>query len=390
MKTRIAAIAVLVIVGIGAIAFVLAPRSSSGSTSYLTATVERGDVTADVAATGTISPTEQYGLAFGTPARLIDDEAAPNSETTWPVAEVSVTVGDRVTKDQVLATADTADLEAELELATLDRRAANNQLLSARDALEDAEDSGTTAQIRQARISYYNAQAGHKRAVSAERDLKADIAEAVIRSPIDGVVTSVDVVAGSDAPSGDAIVVAAPTMQVETDVVESDISAISVGQDATVTIDALGEDVTGTVASIGLAADDASQSGIVSFPVTISIADVPAALRAGMTADVTIVTASVSDVLSIPTAALNGGLGAYTVGVLGADGVPVDRVVQVGLVTGGRTEITDGLAEGEVVVTGTLTEPQGFFGTDGGGFGGPGGGGQRPVVVQSGPGAGND
>jgi macrolide-specific efflux system membrane fusion protein len=108
-----------------------------------------------------------------------------------------------------------------------------------------------------------------------------------------------------------------------------------------------------------------------------------------MTADVTIVTAIVEDVLSVPSAALNGGLDGYTVQVIGVDGLPVERVVEVGLVTEQRAEIRSGLAEGEVVVTGTLSEQQGIFG-GGGGFVGPGGGGGRPVVVQNGPGPGND
>jgi hypothetical protein len=56
-------------------------------------------------------------------------------------------------------------------------------------------------------------------------------------------------------------------------------------------------------------------------------------------------------------------------------------------VTDSRTEITDGLAEGEVVVTGTLNERQGIFG-GGGGFVGTGGGPGRTVQIER-PGGGD-
>ena len=388
MKLKIAVIVGLVVLGVAAIAFVVAPQGDTSAATYLTSTVERGDVTDEVAATGSIATTARYGLAFGSAARLITDDAAgPTSQTTWPVVEVSIAVGDRVAKDQVLATADTADLQTELDIATADLRAAGNDLAIAKDALETAEEDGTTDEIRRARSSYHSARSRYERARQARTDLIETIAGAEIRSPIDGVVAAVDIAPGADAPTGDAIVVVATTLQVETDVVEGDIVSLSVGQPATITIDAVGEEVAGAVSTISLAADSASQSGIVSFPVTVTITDPPATLREGMTAEVTIVTEQVTDVLSIPTAALEGGLGTYTVQVLGADGTPVSRVVSVGLVTDARTEITDGLVEGEVVVTGTLSDQQGFPGAGSGTFvGRPGGGGGRDVQIVGPPG----
>lgn len=374
MKRKIAAIVGLAAIGIGAIALVVAPRGEASDTTYLTATVERGDVVDEVATTGSIGVTASYGLAFGSPARLLEDGSPerPSAQTTWPVATVAVAAGDRVTKDQVLATADTADLRADLEIATADWRAARADYLLAEADYEDAQEDGTTAEIRRARSAYYGALSRYEKAGQARDELAATIAGAEIRSPIDGIVTDVAIEAGLDAPNGDAMVVASPTLEVETDVVESDIAELAIGQQATITVDAIDAELSGRVAEIGLAAADASQTGIASFPVTIAISDAPAALREGMTADVTIATASADDVLSIPTAALESGLGGYTVLVLGADGVPVTRSVEVGLVTDSRAQVSGGLTEGETVVTGTLSERQGLPG--GGTFVGPGGG----------------
>jgi macrolide-specific efflux system membrane fusion protein len=102
-----------------------------------------------------------------------------------------------------------------------------------------------------------------------------------------------------------------------------------------------------------------------------------------MSADVTIVTASASGVLTIPSRALSGTGGSYAVRLVGADGSVQTRSVTVGLVTDSLAEIKSGLAAGDAVVTGTSsTSTLGTGGTgtgrggfNGGAFGGPPGGG---------------
>jgi macrolide-specific efflux system membrane fusion protein len=103
-----------------------------------------------------------------------------------------------------------------------------------------------------------------------------------------------------------------------------------------------------------------------------------------MTADVTITIDSVTNVLTVPAAALRGTAGAYTVLTLDATGTPVAQPVQVGLVTNTTAEIKGGLSAGQQVVTGvntaqtTTTTTTGGAGGLGGGLGVPGGGGGRP------------
>ena len=99
----------------------------------------------------------------------------------------------------------------------------------------------------------------------------------------------------------------------------------------------------------------------------------------------TITTASVSNVLTIPSEALAGTVGNYSVRIMGASGVPESRQVTVGLVTSTLAEIKSGLAAGDTVVTGTTaaraattTTRNNQGGFRGGGLGGgnvPGGGG---------------
>jgi RND family efflux transporter MFP subunit len=212
-------------------------------------------------------------------------------------------------------------------------------------------------------------------------NLRTQIREARIVAPIDGTITAVDLAPGSDS-TGTAFTIASSTYDVTADVAESDISSVSMGQDATVTVAAIDAAIQGKVSAIAPAASSSSgSSGVVSFPVTVTLTGAPGALRPGMTTDVTIVSASADNVLTIPSEALRGSTGSYRVQVLGADGVPVSRDVTVGLVTATTSEIRSGLTEGEVVVTGTSAQRAATSGNGNGrnGFGGgglavPGGG----------------
>ncbi len=294
-----------------------------------------------------------------------------------------MTVGDTVAAGDVLATADTADLKRDLADATNALRSAQVSLRAARTDLEDAEDADVTAQIRQAKIGLYNAESQVSKAEQDRDAIKAQIAAATITAPIAGVVTEVNVTKGFDAPTGAAIVVASTTLQITTDVVESDLADIKVGQTAKVSLAAIDADVTGTVAAISPVASSDSNTGVVSYPVTVTLTDAPATARAGMSADVTITIRSAKNVLTVPAEALRGTTGDYSVMVLGADGQPQAQAVEVGLLTSTTAEITSGLAEGQSVVTGTATAQTGN-GNATDGFGGvaiPGGG---PVRVENG------
>jgi RND family efflux transporter MFP subunit len=391
MKLKIFAIVALAAVGVGA-AFVAMgglPASAADTSEYLTGVVTIGDVADDVAATGTVATTFSYGLAFGAPAHPAGADAAAGA-TTWTVTDLKVAVGDTVKKGDVLATADDTDLKRQLAEATVALDTAKIQLRLAKASLTDAEDADVTAQIRQAKISVNNATTQVSDATNARNDLKAQIRLATLTAPIDGIVTEVNVVAGLDAPSGDAIVIDAATLQITADVVESDLTAMKVGQTASIAIGAVDAKVTGTVTAIAPTAAGDTSGGVVSYAVTVSLKDVPPTVRVGMTADVTITIDSATNVLTVPAAALRGTPGDYSVLVMGTDGTPTAQPVQVGLVTNTTAEIKSGLTVGQEVVTGVNTAQNGNATTGNNGFGGGGfnavpGGGQIRKGIDSGP-----
>jgi macrolide-specific efflux system membrane fusion protein len=382
MKLKIVAIVALAIVGVGAI-FVAAgglPTGAALATQYLTGTVTTGDVTNDVAATGTVAASASYGVAFGTAAHLAGaTTASAGGSTTWTVTDLKVAVGDTVTAGEVLATADTADLKQQLNDAAVAIDTAKIQLRLAKATLADAEDADVTAQIRQAKISVNNAETQLSTARAARTDLQTQIGLSTLKAPIAGIVTTVNIVKGLEAPSGDAIVIDATTFEVTADVVESDLASMAVGQTATVAIAAVDASVTGKVTAIAPTAVGDTTGGVVSYAVTVSLQDVPATVRAGMTADVTITIDSATNVMTVPAAALRGTAGDYSVLILGADGSPTAQPVEVGLITNTTAEIKSGLTDGQEVVTGvntaqTGTTPTTPGGLGGGGIGIPGGG----------------
>jgi macrolide-specific efflux system membrane fusion protein len=365
MKLKLLAIVALLAGGGLAIAASLGTfnASAAAASTFLTAQAAVADVVNQVAATGTVAPTTTYSLAFGSAPSTATAASSSSSSSssaqgsttvTWPVKTVAVKVGDSVTTGQVLATASTTDLQAQVDDAARAYYTAQIQLAQAQTQVDNAT---TTDAIRQARVGLYNAQTGLAHSASTLVTLEAQLKLATLTAPVAGIVTDVAIQVGADAPSGVAITLAGGTLEVTTSVVESDVASISVGQAATVSIAALnGASIDGTVASIAPAASSGGSSGVVSFAVEVALTNPPAGLRSGMSADVTITTASATGVLAIPARALAGTAGAYNVRVLAADGTVSTKTVTVGLITASLVEITSGLQAGDRVITGTSTQ----------------------------------
>jgi macrolide-specific efflux system membrane fusion protein len=371
MRRKLLALALLIAVGLAALAVGVGGigAGTTSATEFLTANAAIGDVTDEVAATGSLAAATTYGLAFGSNPWLIDgDTEGPVSDATWPVTDVMVEPGDDVTAGQLLATADNAGVKRSYDRATRDLKTAKMQETLAREQLADARDADDETAEDQALLQLYAALNQVSKAAEDLDAIRAQLRAASLRSPIDGIVSEVNVANGFDAPAGAAIIVASKAITITTDVVESDLAQVEVGQKASVTIDAIDKTVEGTVTAIAPTAGDGS-SGVVSYPVTVALTETPADARAGMSADIAITIASATDVVTVPSSALQGVNGDYAVTTLAADGSPQRVPVQVGLVTNATAEITSGLAAGTPVVIGTTAD---LIGTDSGGFAGPG------------------
>jgi RND family efflux transporter MFP subunit len=379
MRLKVIAIVVLLLVAGGAVLAALGvfKPSTSSATTLLTSAATVSNVTDQIAATGTVQAVSKYFLAFGQAPITVDGAASADgsqggdataASVTWPVLTLTVKVGDQVTSGQVLATADTADLESRIADAS---RAAKSAALQLAQATTDRSNATTTATKRQTQQALYNAQTADAHARADLAALQALRDHVTLVAPADGIVTAVAITTGTNAPGGAAITILSSALVVTTSIVESDIPAIQLGQPATVSVTALDASLNGTVSSIDPVGSGSGSGGVVSYAVDVALDAPPPSLRPGMSADITIVAASASNVLAIPSRALSGSAGSYTVRVVAADGSVSTRTVQVGLVTSSLAEITGGLQAGELVVTGTSSS-QNTVTNVGGGIGGGG------------------
>lgn len=378
MRVKLVAIVVLLVVAGGAVLASLGAftPAASNATTLLTTAAAVTDVTDEIAATGTVQSVAKYFLAFGQEAVTVDGDSAADgpqggdataASVTWQVATLTVKVGDRVTEGQTLATADTAALEAKITEAS---RAAKSAALQLTQATVDREDASNAAERRRTQEGLYAAQTASDRAKADLAELEALRDHVALVAPADGVVTAIAIAAGSDAPAGASITMLSAELLVTTSVVESDIAAIKAGQQATVDVAALDASLRGTVAAIDPVGSGAGNGAVVSYAVEVALDAPPAGLRPGMSADITIVAASATNVLAIPSRALAGNAGSYTVRVVAADGSVSARTVEVGLVTSSLAEVRSGLQAGDQVVTGTSSDQDAV--NLGGGFGGGG------------------
>jgi RND family efflux transporter MFP subunit len=180
MKLKVAAVIGLLAIGLGTAGWVvLAPGSNAGSTSqYLTSTVSRTTVADEVVATGSARSAVTYDLAFGSDPVLSGGTGA-GAGTSWLVESVSVGVGDRVTKGDVLATADTASAEAAVEVAKASLAVAEARLAVDKGGLTSAERAAAYDSIRQAQQQLAVAKQSRKQ-TAAQNDLKLEQAQAAL------------------------------------------------------------------------------------------------------------------------------------------------------------------------------------------------------------------
>ena len=134
---------------------------------------------------------------------------------------------------------------------------------------------------------------------------------------------------------------------------ETDVTAVTKGDKATLTFDALPDlTLTGTVdrvASIGTVT-----SGVVSYDVTVVPSTGNEQVRAGMTSTANIITESKVDALAVPSAAVKTDQSGTTYVLVLKNGAPVQQTVQTGMTTDAFIEVTSGLTEGQAVVTKTV------------------------------------
>lgn len=369
--------------------------SDSGSESapeQQVVTVQRGDLTVDITASGNLALSRMEDLAFDIPGRV----------EKITVEEVLVEEGDSVEQGQLLAKLDTSEwndmlinlerdlLQAEIDLKnaelSLDKAEAETVTLITGDIVFATNFDDEEIEILELRVELAKAKLEDAQTALEEAQEKSP----EVIAPFDGFITRVNVEGGDEVLPGTVAVQLADPNKFEADILvsEMDIFQVKVGGDATVQIDAMPMlTLPAKVTHISPTAN--IQSGVVNYTVKVELQPLeevmsggqtpPAGqmpmmipegfqLREGLTVTVSILLEERNDVLLVPNGAITR-RGMETIVQISKDGVIEERSITTGISNWQYTEVTEGLSEGDKVVvtqstatTSESTGPMPFFG----------------------------
>jgi HlyD family secretion protein len=305
-------ILLLVLLGLFGVWFFAASPEPTQSPQYTLVKIARGDLEANVSATGSLNPviTVQVG-----------------SQVSGTIKTLKADFNSRVHKGQVIGQIDAAIFQARLAEAEANLKRAEAAREKAWVAVEDAarqlkrreelyrQNLVSDSDVDAARFAHQAAVVEHKvqqsvvaQATSA-RDLeRVNLAHTTIYAPIDGVVISRDVDVGQtvaaslQAPTLFTIAQDLTQMQIEADVDEAFIGMIKQGQPVSFTVFAYAKRTfNGHVSQIRL--KPKIEAGVVKYNCIILVDNHDLALKPGMTATVAIQVNKREAVLKVPNAA---------------------------------------------------------------------------------------
>jgi HlyD family secretion protein len=355
-----------ILIAMGIMALLIGCKGDT--TSYRTEPVTRGDIQQSITATGTVNAVTT--VLVGT-------------QVSGTIKELYVDFNSHVKKGQLIALIDpemfeaqTAQARANVEKAVAtfqdaERTFKRNQELYSRNLVPRSD-------LDTAETNYFSSKAQLEQAKAALKVSETNLRYTRILSPVDGVVISrnVDigqtVAASFQTPTLFTIAQDLTKMQINTNVAESDIGMVRVGQDVEFTVDAY-PDTTfkGKVWQIRQA--PITVQNVVTYDVVIQVDNRDLRLMPGMTANVTIIIVTKRDVLRITNAVLrfrmadkaagSGGNAAHGAGAgikgpsvwVLENGKPRRVAISPGISDGSYTEIASGdLKEGQNVVIESL------------------------------------
>lgn len=293
------------------------------------ATVKRQDIRATVSASGTLSGKDSANLRFKSSDKL---------------AYINVKSGDRVTVGQVIAGLDTQDLSIALQQAQNTLRDKEATAKKIEDDVKDHSDDESFT-LKATRTT---AQAARDSAFDSVKAAQRAFQDAVITSPINGVITQAIEVPNQVVSSADLIaqVVDDSETYFDGEIDESDIAGVSVGQEAEVSLNTYPDKVfTGKVAKImPNIKTTTGNATVIIVKILLDKADIKNI--PGLNGQATITVSKASNVLSIPIESIQNDNTVFISGPKGLTKVPVT----LGIKSDVDTEVKSGLSEGQQII----------------------------------------
>ena len=343
-----------------------AEEPADQSVAVEVAKVERGSISAESTVSGEVAAGKQESAYVGLSALCTN---------------VYVEVGDTVSKGDLLCTVDLSSLWANYDTAVMSYQNAQQsyndqaailqkQVDMAAKNLEDTKalfelGGASQMEIDNAQLTYDNAVAGMTSAlnqlkvgVKSAKDSMDQITNSLagvdrsgkVTAPVSGTILACNIAKNSYVSAGVpvATIEASGDKEITVAISEALLPKVSEGSKVSVNVSSLEREFEGTIKEIDRSANPATHL----YGVTVSV---PAAaaegLRSGLFADVTFYTDTQSNVVVVPTEAIQTGTEGQYVYTLAPDSTAHQRTVTTGLVGDGVTEITSGLEGGETLVT---------------------------------------
>lgn len=263
--------------------------------------------------TYTVEPTSMSEIVTATGTMESVTSVDVGTQVTGIIDKLYVDFNDHVEKGQLLAEIEKTLLDSELKSADASMASAKatyeyakknferDKALHDEQLISDYEFQTSQKDFEVARLSYEKTQADRVRAAK-------NLNYAEIYSPIDGIVVSREVEVGQTVVSSmnvaNLYVIAdLDNMQVVGAVDEADIGQVKVGQHVTFTVDSYPDDTfTGTVTQVRI--NPTTTNNVVTYEVIVGASNPDQKLIPGMTANLTIYTLELNDVIAVPLKAL--------------------------------------------------------------------------------------
>lgn len=293
-------VTVLMIIAIIVLAYLFFGREKPSVIELQTQRIERGNVTTEVTATGSVQPV---------------DEVEVGTQVSGLVSKIYVDFNSYVKKGDLLAELDKSNLQENVINALAAYNSASNELnyyqqnFNRQEKMYQAQVI-SLSEYEQALYQLNNAKEIVTQRKTALAQARTNLGYANIYAPIDGIVLSREVEEGQTVTAS----MSTPTlftiakdirkMQVEADVDEADIGQVSVGQRVSFTVDAFpGETFLGKVSQVRLS--PTTSSNVVTYTVIINAENPEEKLKPGLTATIIIYTNELKNIAVISAKAVH-------------------------------------------------------------------------------------
>lgn len=393
----------------GWFAFTKIGPNGSQQPQYQTAQVEKGTIVASVNASGRVITSNMMDITTGASGVVKKVYVHDGDQVQAGQTIVEITLDREGQQKNAQAWSSYLSAKNTVDTANVALYSLQSQMFAANQkfmegAVKDNLATTDTKYIQQnsdwlaAESKYKNQQNVINQAQSSLGNawLSYQISSPAVTAPISGIVRNVTFVEGqiissqgstsstNTSSSQRIAVIQNGTKPILTfDVTEIDVPKVKIDQKVTVTLDSIPDKTfTGKVAAVDRIGT--TSNNVTSYTVTVTLDTESPEILPNMAASANIILETKTDVLTVPSTAIQSQNSESTASVL-QNGIEQQVPVTTGLSSDTQTEIISGLSEGDTVITGNVTTSQRqqngtsvFGGAGGGAFRlGTGGGGNR-------------